>query len=297
MKKFEVIVPAYKNPTDLAHCLNGLDAQTYKDFRVWICLHGDTSIFDSVFKDKVFSFPYKILFPPDKKHLERTANRNQALPYLEYLYTVYLDSDLIPESDFLEKHLHLLSAKDVISVGEVKYMDVDNCIWARYLSTRGKNKYNKGAEIPFQYLNTQNVALKTSFIKEVGGMDENIRNYGGDDIELAYRLDQRFSAMVIFNANAMVSGVMKKSLEFALTQMEEFGRISLPYIINKHKNFDAIFKISHYHKLSRRMLANSLFYKIANGIAILGINRFSLPAIHYMVFYRIRKGYFTSKNS
>ena len=243
---FDIIIPTYKNTVALQKCLEGFENQNFKNFQIFLCINGNpTSTLDFL---KVFNSNLKLksLFFEDFQNHGRAANRNQALPYLTHKYTLYHDSDLIPNPDLLEQHLTTLTSKECISVGMVEYTNRSENLWAEYQYYTGRAKYKNQQVIPFQYLNTQNTALPTHYIQKVGGQDANLLHYGGDDTELAYRLQKQFNPLFIFNEKAVCYGEMDKTISKALDDVYEFGKYNFPKIIKKHPNFNEIYKIGMY---------------------------------------------------
>lgn len=290
MFTFDIIIPTYNNKDELLWCLASLEGQTFTDFRVLVCVNGSTDGTLEALAALQTSFQVLVLEHPDKQNHGRPANRNLGISNLDAPFTLLLDSDQAADKNLVLKHHELLSKQDCISVGEVIYQQKND--WNTYIASRGKGKFTDLTHIPFQYLNTQNVALKSTYLQQVGGFDEQIQGYGGDDTELAYRLWQKFQLPVIYNQKAFSNDDQAKSVNQALVQMYDFGANNLPYIHQKHPEFKEIFNVALLkNKVVNTFLVNGLLYNSIKNIYPIFPSTIKNTCIHYLVFYNICKGF------
>jgi glycosyltransferase involved in cell wall biosynthesis len=274
------------NLQELKKCLQGFENQSFSDFRIFICVDGSTDGTIEYLEETKYNFNMETLIHPGNAHRGRNETRNLTLKKISAKYIMMFDSDIVPATDLLKKHFDLLEKKDCISVGEVIYENIKENVWALYLQTRGKNKYDDLSEIPAYYLNTQNVAFKSRYFIELGGQDPELsENYGGDDTMLGYTIGK---------------DIMDKMLDKALQQMQEFGAVNLKIIRRKCPEFNQIFRFD-------LMESNSLHHKLFRFFLKDGIARFfknivgyfpsviKIIIVHYLVFYSIYIGYKTGK--
>lgn len=294
---FDVVLPTYNNLAELKRSIKALEKQTFKEIKVFICVDGSTDGTVEYLQNEKFDLDLKVLEHPDKKNNGRNLTRNLCIPFLTSEYLLLLDSDCVPKPDLIQKHKELLEQEDVISVGEIYYINTKTNIWARYLQTRGKGKYKNREEIPSHYLNTQNVAFKTKHFLESGGQDlEMSKSYGGDDTELGYRLNKEFGLKVIFNKAAAAFSEMEKTLDKALLQMEEFGARNLKLMRKKHPELAAVFRVDLFEGISlkqkiMRMILSNPVAAVVRSLMPLFIGKTKILAVHYLVMNSILKGY------
>lgn len=296
MPSIEIIIPTYNNLDELIKCLDGFKTQTFHDFRVLVCIDGSSDNTENYLSTHAFPFAIKILMHPGHTHKGRNATRNLAIHHLDAKYLITLDSDTVPSEDFLEKHETLLSQKKCLAQGRIIYVNRKQNVWADYTQTRGKNRFQDQSELPPYYLTTGNAAMPAECFIQSGGQDPNMITYGGGDTEFAYRLHQQFALPVIYNKQAAAYSSMNKDLTGALQQMEEFGKINLPYIRKKHPEFNTLFRID-------RLESQSVFYKLYRYILndrFRAIGLFCVPRsvrfirrkiIHFLVIQSIYRGY------
>lgn len=244
MQMIDIIIPTYNNLEELKLCLKGLEQQTFKQFRVFICIDGSTDGTEQFLEKATYSFTFEMLFHKNKSNRGRSATRNLALPHLHPdHFLLLIDSDIIPDRNLLEAHFSLLQEKDCISVGDILYTNKKENIWAAYTATRGRHKSPHLEELPAKYFTSGNVAMKSAHFIDVQGFDEDFsKTYGGEDTEIGIRLHAQRSLPLINNKKAFGLCVMQKSLENALSQIRLFGRTNFILLLRKHPLATDVFK-------------------------------------------------------
>ena len=289
------------NLEELKNCLQGFASQSFRYFRVFICIDGSNDGTIEYLEDTKFNFKLELLTHPGNTHMGRNKTRNLALNKISSKYVLLFDSDIVPEDDLLKKHFDLLEEKDCISTGDILYENIKENVWTLYLHTRGKNKYADLSEMPAYYINTQNVAFKSSYFIELLGLEPDLsNNYGGDDTILGYVLSKKFNIPAVFNKPAVGFSVMDKSLNKALQQMQEFGAVNLKIIRRKYPEFKQLFRFdiiesdSLHYKLFRFFLKDGIATFFINTIKFFP-SAIKIKIVHYLVFFSIYKGYKTGK--
>jgi len=302
MALFTIVIPTYNNRAQLENCLHSILKMDSVDYKVVVCDNGSTDGTIEFLKDFVNQFPSFIFSEhPDKQNKGRAANRNQAIPFIDSEYVLFLDSDAEVSKEILIEHAKVLKANsNTVSIGKAVYINANTNIWAAYLSTRGHGKYKHLEIADYKYFNTQNAALPSRFFKELGGFDPNMFFYGGDDIEFGCRLRKTFHPSFIVNDKALVFAEMDKTLSKALEQFEEYGKYNLPYTIQKHPEDDDIF---HFHLYLNKDLKSRFFRFILNDFlgSVLSLvlkispSFLQVQIINYQVALAIKKGLAASK--
>jgi len=293
---FDVIIPTYKNLEELKRCVQAFGKQTYRNFRILVCVDGPSEGVLEYLSTAKFSFPFKVLMHKGGKRKGRNVTRNLALNHLESKYLLMFDSDIVPASDLLEKHLALLERKNCISLGDVVYTNASENILADYIQARGKGKYKNGQVIPSYYLATQNVAFESQYFIQVGGQDPDMVTYGGGDIEFGYRMEKMFRLPVIYNKEAAGYAEWNKSLDFVLGQMEEFGAVNLHKIRKKYPELREVFRFDLVESKNLRSRFVRFFLRETISKAVKEMvppspRLIRRLLIHYLFFWSIYKGY------
>ena len=302
MALFTIVIPTYNNRAQLENCLRSILTIDSIDYKVVVCDNGSTDGTIEFLKDFVKQHPSFIFSEhPDKQNKGRAANRNQAIPFTDSEYVLFLDSDAEVSKDILTEHAKVLTANpNAVSIGKAVYSNASTNVWAAYLSKRGHGKYKHLETADYKYFNTQNAALPSKFFKELAGFDPNMFFYGGDDIEFGCRLRKTFHPLFIVNDKALVYSEMDKTLSKALEQFEEYGKYNLPYTIQKHPGDDDIF---HFHLYlnnnlkSRffRFILNDFFGNVLSFLMKISPSFLQVHIINYQVALAIKKGLLASK--
>lgn len=293
---FSLIIPTYNNKAELLSCLETLHQQRCRDFEVWVCVDGSTDGSADALAQRSWGFPCQVLKHADGKNHGRAAARNLALGHLTGQYLLLLDSDMLAAPDLLDAHLEVLKQGNTISVGAVTYTNVRNNVWVRYLSERGIAKFEQGASAPFNYFITPNTALPAEWFTHLKGFDEAISGYGGEDMELGYRLHTHFKPDFICNKKAQVFTTQEKQLEEALIQLREYGRTGLRYITDRWPELKRIYWVNRIHsrRLADRLLAFLLkpfFRSLVKGVMRVSPYFIRRICISYLVVANVHEGY------
>ena len=293
---FDVIIPTYNNLSELKECLHGFTQQTLTNFRVILCVDGSTDGTQDYLNSTSFLFTHIVVEHPDKLNHGRNPTRNLALPYITAKYICFFDSDIIPNAELLAEHYKQLTQCNCISVGDVHYTNTATNLWAAYAQSRGKNKYQHGDNIPYYYMATGNCAHNAQYFVALNGQDPQITKYGGGDTEYAIRLHKQFHQPVVFTQHAFGTSEMNKITEQALQQMEEFGKVNLPYIHKKHPDVPQIFGLqilqstTFRHWCIRLFILKPLAHLLETLLPLLP-RVVALRALHYCVMNRIVVGW------
>lgn len=290
----DIIIPTYNNYDSLIKTLRSLEKQTIPNFYVHICIDGSFKEIEQRLPKEDLTIDYHLLTHPHQEHRGRNATRNLALPSIRSKYILTIDSDAEASPSLIEAHLSVVN-DSVISVGMFEYTNTNENIWAKYLSVRGNAKHHHLEELPYYYFKTGNVCFPASFFLELGGQDENMKQYGGGDTEFSMRMYQRFSPKYLNNSEAIVYSQMDKDIETALEQFFEFGSINLPYILKKHPLETNIFSV-------KTILFNpilSFLLQLPFSLVLSPILRylpsfFQIKVLHLCVASQIVRGYKSS---
>jgi glycosyltransferase involved in cell wall biosynthesis len=237
----DVIVPTYNNLAELKECIQALEQQTGVTLRVLVCVDGSTDGTLDWLRTGGFAIAIDVLTHPDDQNRGRSLTRNLALPHLRSEYVLLLDSDMRLDSGAASRHCDMLVRRDCVSVGAIEYRNTSQNLWSRYLSTRGRSRYRGGARLPFNQFTTANSAMLTRDLVKLGGFDERIVGYAGEDTEFAYRLAQDADHEFIFNEVAVAWTVEDKTLDQALAQLRAYGATNLRYIHERHPAMPHVF--------------------------------------------------------
>lgn len=297
---FSIVIPTYNNLHELQACLAAIGKLAERSFDVLVGVDGSTDGTLEWLAAERFGFPLHILQHEGGGNEGRAATRNLALPRIQGRYTLFLDSDMEPDPGMLGVHLNVLEKGGTISIGTVHYRNAGDNVWVRYTSQRGVAKFKGGSEVPYQYFITPNTALPTAFFLGVGGFDDKISRYGGEDMELGYRIHQAHKPRFVFNADAVAHTTQPKTLDEALPQLREYGATGLRYIAAKWPELSKVYWVDRCD--SKRLQDRLLAFFTREGFqgmakALLPYSPFFIKKtlISYLIVAHVHAGYRTGR--
>lgn len=291
----DIVIPTFNNLKELIQTLKGFEEQSFKDFRILVCVDGSNDGTIEFLAESKFNFDIKVISHPLNKNKGRSATRNLSINQLDSKFIIFLDSDIVPDIKFIEEHLTILE-QGKVSLGEVKYININTNLLARYFMNRGKSKFNHLDEIIPYYLTSGNFAMNTSDFIALKGFDENIVAYGTEDADLGCRIKRILNKNLYYNIKAIGYSVFNKEINLLLNQMEELASENLEYFIKNNPEAIKYIRTDLFtqKKISKYVL-KIIFNKFIYSFLLKNYNKYpdfiAFKFIQFMIFYRLLKGY------
>ena len=229
----------------------------------------------------------------------RARARNSGIRAAAGDVVVFLDSDMTVESDFLDWHLaHHRQTEDTVVIGHIRFgPDIEDNRFNRYLDSRGVKRLQPGQEVPFNFFVTGNSSLPRSLLLRAGPFDEDFTAYGGEDLELGYRL-HRCGARFAYAPRALSLHHHVRPFASTCDLMYTYGRHSLPLLVDKHPELAGLLRLGHADEpLPRRLLRlvamQPALYAVLYRLGQWGLRSWTPDLLFsYLVWYRRTRGYF-----
>ena len=232
MLTLSIIIPTYNRCEQLQRVLSGLERQTVpsNQFEVIIVSDGSTDGTNDFLNTASTGLQLKPIFQANSGV---AAARNNGLYQASGQLILFLDDDVVPDSQLVAEHLHIHTSQcgDVIVLGPMLTpSDFSLASWVRWEQAMLTKQYDAMLAEKYQptarQFYTGNTSLAREHLLKAGGFDEHFRR--AEDVELAYRL-ARSGLRFIFNAQAIGYHYAERS----------FGSwMDTPYIYGKN---DVIF--------------------------------------------------------
>lgn len=165
----------------------------------------------------------------------RAAARNLGWRAAVGRWVLFLDDDIVAPAGLLAAHLARLRERNGCgTIGRVVTDPaiVDGALF-HYLDSRGVAKAG-GGKVPARYFVTQNAAVPREALAAVGGFDERFHGWGFEDMELAFRLEDRLGMRFLAVTAPTPVHVHHHTLTEWLTKKRECGALSLPLLAELH---------------------------------------------------------------
>jgi len=224
-----VVIPTMNRKDVLLRTLEALEHQTLEraHFEVIVVDDGSSDGTADSVAARRFDLPLRVLRIPNSG---LAAARNRGWRAGRGAVVLFLDDDVIPAPDLLRQHLLVHGGRDdAVAIGSLPFHeDVAREPLVRYLDRvtffdlyRNPRKYPGGVP-PLPPLNG-NSSVRRAHLERVGGYDETFRAYGGEDLDLGWRL-QRSGLTFVYNADAVGFHRHAKGFEAFCRDQEQAGQ-------------------------------------------------------------------------
>ena len=287
--KVSIVIPTYNRVAELEKLLNALEDKTISHIDIEVIVIDDASTDGTreFLKSYRPSFDIKLIF--HNANRGSAMSRNDGIKVAKGDIILFFDDDLIPSKEIVQNHLKYHIKDNCAVIGNIKYRETFKTRWvSRYLSTRGVHKIKNGGKIPFKCFWTSNASIKKESLLKVGFFDERFKGAGGEDTELAYRLEQ-LGVEFVFAKDALCYH-KPVSLEELLKKQELFVKNALPILIKKDSIYRKIFRVDLLRNPFVQIITLPVFYFPIYMFANI-LKLFFLPPfiIDYLLFCKRRR--------
>jgi GT2 family glycosyltransferase len=295
-----VVIPSYGEPERLHAALQSLATQDYPPAHVQVIVVDDASPSLDAGPLSTAAGRFAVQVLRNKSNQGRARTRNTGIRAADGQVVVFLDSDMTVAPGFLGAHAALHQASPgAAGIGDVRFGPEIPCSpLGRYLGTRGVHKLKRGAAVPFNCFATGNCSVRREQLVRVGLFDEGFTGYGGEDLELGYRL-HRDGAQFHFLPGAIAFHHHLRSLDQLCRLMRTYGLQSMPLLLSMHPELAGLLRVDFLREpswtlrrvLVRLALAPVLYHPVRMAVGL--ANRLWVPALlfDYLWWYNRTRGY------
>ena len=236
--KLSVVVPTHDKRALLERTLAALRAQALPAGTAWEIVVVDDGSTDGTgpwlaAERERPGVELRVVAP--ERNVGRAAARNLGARAARGQWLVFVDDDIVAPPDLLAAHLALLESRP--GDGTIGYAvtapELVDAPHLHYLDTRGVARLGPGPA-PARYFVTQNAAVPREAFLAVGGFDEDFRSYGFEDMEVAFRLEDRAGVRFLCLPAPVPVHVHHHTLGQLLAKRRECGRASLRLVARLH---------------------------------------------------------------
>ena len=216
-----------------------------------------------------------------------------------------MDDDMRCNEGLVEAHVKAQRERgDSVVIGSaLTAPELGHATVYSYLDEMGVHRLTPGARAPARYFVTNNASVGRRHLLGVGLFDENFRNYGFEDTELAFRLEDIEGLDFWFCPEALAYHMHDQSLEQVLEKRLDTAK-PLRLLLDRHPHraselsADVLLPPSGedsaalaLRKLAIRLATNRLFYGLVRALAsAFWLRRLSRPVMVYLIACQYRKG-------
>ncbi len=175
----------------------------------------------------------QVVSPP--QNVGRARARNLGAQAARGRFLLFLDDDIIAPPGLVAAHLDVLENHP--NCGTIGYAVTDPALvdgpHLRYLDTRGAARLGSGPA-PGRFFVTQNAAVPREVFLGIGGFDEGFSAYGFEDMEVAFRLEEKGGLGFRALPRPVPRHVHHHTSAEYFAKKVECGRHSLPHLAQLH---------------------------------------------------------------
>jgi glycosyltransferase involved in cell wall biosynthesis len=304
--RVSIITPTFNKCDCLEHTLAALEQQQFPrdDFEVIVVDDGSTDQTRTWLTNHKYRLPLRPVF--HEQNQGRAAARNTGLKAAQGGIILFLDDDMEVTPDWIQAHLayHDQDRNAVVQGNSVTSPKLKQSQFTRYLDHTGVHRLAPGSDIPFKYFATNNSSVRRETLDRVGHFDPAFREYGGEDVELGYRLKNAPGITLYYAPGARAFHLHLKNLTATCQQLERYGETSLYHIYTRYPDLRVGLNLhildagdpkkgnpaSWWKKLVYRLGYHWPIKIAARAVAILPLGRLVFPVFDFLLSYSYLKG-------
>ena len=298
MLRASVIIPAYNNINTLERLIQSLQDQSipldeYQVIAVDDCSTDGTREYLESLK---FKGNFKLI--KQKENLGLSSGRNRGIEASDSDILLFIDGDMEVDHDWIVSHtIPIENGEWDGSVGSVSHSAINQTLFIKYLDRSNRGAKKRPNELVghkhFQFWNT---SIRKELLTNVGGFDEKIDLWGGEDIEMVVRIENFSNPILKFNPNVKATHHQHRTLEDTFDLLEKFGANVVPYIAAKHpilarEFYTRLLDNPFIRKALMITVLNPIFFNMIKSLHKLIPERLTFLAIKYMLVSSVMKGY------
>ncbi|MFN8576582.1 MAG: glycosyltransferase [Candidatus Sericytochromatia bacterium] len=200
--KVSIIIPTYNRANNLFYVLNSLVFQNFEEFEVIIADDGSTDNTREIVESFRNKLNIRYAFCGENQGFRAARTRNIGLSKARGQLIIFLDSDIVVPSNYIESHIEAHKKYNNIVVNTFvyrmkEYKTEDLGMIPKYFISKHINNLEEDSKFRFNifdrepidegyYLDSNSLSIKAEHIK-YDGFDSNFVGWGHEDTELGYR--------------------------------------------------------------------------------------------------------------
>jgi glycosyltransferase involved in cell wall biosynthesis len=300
-----VVIPTFNKRGVLERTLESLRRQTYDAGLIEVVVVDDHSSDGTGEYLRGLGLPQRLLVVRHDENRGRAAARNSGIRAATGELIVFVDDDMLCEPDLIEQHaaFHATHPRAVVIGNALQAPELGHSTALTYLDGMGVHRRRAGEKVPAKYFVTNNSSVSRRSVLEVGLFDETFRNYGFEDTELAFRLEDGAGLTTWYCAAATAYHLHAQSFDDILDKRIE-NAAPLRHLLSRHPGragemmVDVLLPVSandpgvlRFRKRLVALATTRVFYETVRAVArAVWLRGLSVPVMTYLIACQYRMG-------
>lgn len=303
-RSVSVIIPTYNRLSLLTETLRALSEQTYPCDLVEVVVVDDCSRDETSAFIESLDTPFRLLSLRHATNRGRAAARNTGIREAGGDLVLFVDDDMRSRPDLIELHVASQEShgESMVIGSALQAPELGSSTVYAYLDRMGVHKLKPGSRAPARYFVTNNASVPRKALLDVGLFDESFTNYGFEDTEIAFRLEDNLGLATWYCDEAVAYHLHAQSLDDVLGKREE-AVAALRRVLEIHPDRASELSIDllmpptdgdsvplRSRKLLILLATNRLGYLLTRAAArAVHLGPLSVPALTYLIACRYRR--------
>ena len=223
-----IIIIGYNSKKNLESLLQSINQLIIQDNKIEVIYIDDGSSDNSL----DYFINYKLIF--SKKYYGFDKNKGRVYASQKGIelasgdWLLMLQSNVIVNNNLIIEYNKSINNDNILAiVGNICYQSHDK-IFMNYLNNknRGINKYKNIQPIHYRYLLFGNSLIKRHIFNHIN-LNLNLKFYGGEELDFAFKLNNKFPNSIINCNSATVTRINFPSYKNHLKRLQEYGKYNL----------------------------------------------------------------------
>tara|TARA_B100001115_G_scaffold182932_1_gene180403 strand:+ start:935 stop:1852 length:918 start_codon:yes stop_codon:yes gene_type:complete len=293
--KISIVIIGYNAESYLSETLKAVDKLKVHQENIEVIYVDDGSNDKScdIFNSTTLSYRKKLF--KLKENSGRVVARSKGIELAEYDWILFLNSNIVVSQNLIIEYINSISNCDaLVYIGSLKYQSQDST-FCNYLNQpgRGINNYKNHSLVHYTNVLFSNCLVKRSLFDSIN-FNIKLRFYGGEELEWAYRLNQKFPNEIRASKYAVALRNNHPNFIDHTNKLLEFGEFNFIQL-NEALQLDIV-------KYKVLLKSNKFFLLLFKIILRLSFKLYKTPRINVMIIRlgflsAILSGYYKTKLS
>ena len=263
--KISIIIPCYNSSNTIQKTIDCIKASIKfykfkKEYELIIVNDGSNDSINELLKNE----PHLSIIN-HQKNLGLAAARNTGIKNSTGSLLIFIDSDIYISENWISEMMGMIDNNNIIGItGALQPSPKKNLtLLEKYLFSkyRGDQITNQNTSLNYKSFVFSNTIIKKDVLEKTGLFDETLKYYGGEDTELAIRINKLYPGQMRKNHATSIHDAGKTLKEY-LSNLFEYGQYNFLQIVKKHPDYKDDLGYKLVSSLLGRVILNNFNAKI-----------------------------------